>query len=118
MWAINSDDTTLNEMIAGKLRMRRTPAAISTYLPVSDGSSAAAGGLQNCTDGKPQVTPITMIKTSRFTVASIITGDSNICINVQQMTTYHIRSQFCLFLPNLRRWLCSLQKCKTDLLMM
>lgn len=34
-----------------------------------------------------------MIKTSRFTVASIITGDSNICINVQQMTTYHIRSQ-------------------------
>lgn len=60
--------------------------------PVSGGSSTAAGGLQNCADGKPQVTPITMIKTSRFTVSSIITGDSTICINVQQMTTYHIRS--------------------------
>lgn len=67
--------------------MHCTLTTISTCLSVSDGSNIAAGGLDNCTDGKPQVTHITMIKTSCFTLSSNITGDSQICINVQHMTT-------------------------------
>jgi len=64
-----------------------TLTTVSTCVPVSDGSNTAAGGLDDCTDGKPQVTHITMIKTSCFTISSIITGDSKICINVQHTIT-------------------------------